>query len=365
MSEIPTLIRPEDPKLHLFAIVVDWFQKHSLAKKMFSPVYSFLFAIAPEVPSSFSVIVRRPPTRRAFLWGYFLGFIFCFVVIFVWSVINGTWHGSDPHRLYFSSDRENLINYLILCPAYVGFCSQLIVLTILGWNEITSSSDDLQPGLPKGSLGLLFLTVISVSAAFSVNYIAECLNPAIYPRIGWWVGFVTVDGVRVLSRLGIYYALLNFVLLVVCITALMAFVSMFFLCLRFGDRLSHLPPNSEATIESIRKSLAAFTEAYIVLKLLVVALMLNAYLWKYFSHPSHSLNLVVLGLVLTVVGVFLVSLPRYYIELQWFKFRVNQANALKQPPSTESEDIRRFRARLVAMIADGLIIGGFAFSFFL
>lgn len=279
--------------------------------------------------------------------------------------MNGSWHGTDPHRLYFSSDKENIINYLIICPTYVGLCSQLIVLTILGWNDITSSRDDLRPGLPKGSLGLLFLIVIAASAAFSVNYIMECLNPAVYPKIGWWVGFVTSDGVRVLSGLGIYYAFLNFFLLIICLTGMMAFFSLFFLCLRYGDRLSQQPPNSDITIESIRKSLEAFTESYIVLKLLVVTLMLNAYTWKYFSHPNHSLNLTALGLVLTIVGVFLVSLPRYYIELQWFKFRVCRAAALNQPQSMESEDLRPFRARLIATIADSAIIGGFAFSFFM
>jgi hypothetical protein len=364
VPDAPKPIRPKDVTLRTFGFIVDSAKGRGVLRRLLLPLYRFLFSISPAVPSSFVQILRYPPTYQAFIWGYGLGFFFCFVVIAVWSILNGTFHGLDPNRLYFSQDTTNLINYLFLCPAYIGLCAQLIVLTILSWSEITKTSEDIRPALPRGSLGLFFLLVMSISGASTINFILECLKPSIYPKIGWWVGSVAPGGMRVLSGLGIYYAILNFALLSVCVTALLAFLSLFFLCLQFGNQISKQPFSTEITFESIQSSLTMFTQAYIVLKLLIVTLMLNAYVWKKFAQPRGSMNLAALGLVLTIIGVFLISVPRYYIELEWFKFRVGRAMALNQPINLERDDLRPFNARLIAGLADSLIIGGFAFSFF-
>lgn len=80
----------------------------------------------------------------------------------------------------------------------------------------------------------------------------------------------------------------------------------------------------------------------------------------------------VLGSVLTLFGVVFLSIPRYYVELQWFRLQAaKEAGAAAVP---EYEDVRpweidfvggSWKPRLVANFVDTLIIGGFITSFWL
>ena len=90
--------------------------------------------------------------------------------------------------------------------------------------------------------------------------------------------------------------------------------------------------------------------------------MLNVYTWKW-EHPHGSLNLIFMGLALTIVGVIFVSIPRYFIELQWLHFQQRQQNEGITECSPKYVDIRPFGTKLAAHLLDTLIIGGFIFSF--
>jgi len=159
----------------------------------------------------------------------------------------------------------------------------------------------------------------------------------------------------------VYYALLNFALLSVCVMAALAFVSLFFLCVRFGQIVARQPVTNNISFETIRGMLSDFTQAYIVLKLLAVALVLNAYTWKH-EAPTGSLNVVAMNAVLVLFGVFFISVPRYYIELEWFRFRVRRSLARNTPDDLERDDLRPFHARVVGWVADGAILSGFLYS---
>jgi hypothetical protein len=94
--------------------------------------------------------------------------------------------------------------------------------------------------------------------------------------------------------------------------------------------------------------------------------MLNAYTWRW-SHPQGSYNLILMGLALSFFGVIFVSIPRYYLELQWFWARI------AQQPDERYEDLRSWnlpfigpwdrKPTLVAHVLDTLLIGGFIASF--
>ena len=76
-----------------------------------------------------------------------LTFVMCFGVVFVWSAMVGTLIGSDPSRLYFLKDWANLLNYILLCPLYIGFGAVLIATTVRGWAELKQlTSPDQKPG---------------------------------------------------------------------------------------------------------------------------------------------------------------------------------------------------------------------------
>jgi uncharacterized RDD family membrane protein YckC len=118
---------------------------------------------------------------------------------------------------------------------------------------------------------------------------------------------------------------------------------------------------NEITFATIREMLSDFTQAYIVMKLLAVMLVLNAYTWKY-ERPEGSLNVAAMNAALLLFGVFFISVPRYYIELEWFRFRVRRSRAQGAQDDLEPDDIRPFSVRFAARIADGLILSGFLYS---
>lgn len=355
---------PNDEKLRLFAVVLDVVRANAALRLLFRTIGLAFFAISPTVPETFWRAMRNRPTRAGFWWGAGLSFIFCFAITAIWSCLDGTFFGSDRNRIYFSHDIPNLINYIVLCPVYVGLAVQLIVLLVLSWARLSSPSDLVvteAPRLPRASIGIGIFLMLSFSAAATVNYMRESLDPAMFPKVGWWVARVTSEGSRVLSPLGIYYALLNFALLAVCIMAALAFLSLFFLCVRFGQIVAHQPVTNEVSFETIRGVLSDFTQAYIVMKLLAVTLVLNTHTWKYES-PQGSLNVVAMNVVLLLFGVFFISVPRYYIELEWFYFREKRSLARHDPEDLERDDVRPPNARLVALVADWLFLSGFLFS---
>ncbi|OLC66645.1 MAG: hypothetical protein AUH79_05790 [Betaproteobacteria bacterium 13_1_40CM_4_64_4] len=114
-----------------------------------------------------------------------------------------------------------------------------------------------------------------------------------------------------------------------------------------------------------------FTQVYLAGKLVVALYMANALVWRT-SQAQHSANLLVLGGALTFFGVVFLSIPRYYIELQWFRLRTARPGTAVTAP--EYEDLRpweidfvggSWKPRVAATVIDILIIGGFVGSFWL
>lgn len=127
---VPKQPYPNDENLGVFARIVDFSTKSWLLKYPIQVLANVFFAISPSVPSTFFDSLRAKPTRRALWWGYSLTFLFSFVVVAFWSLVDGTFSGSDKGRIYFSHDLTNIIEYAFLCPAYVAISSQLVVLLV-------------------------------------------------------------------------------------------------------------------------------------------------------------------------------------------------------------------------------------------
>jgi hypothetical protein len=358
-------LHPNDEKLGAFALLTDFLLKNSVSRTILRTIHYGLFAISPSVPDTFLDLVRRKSTRRAFWWGAGLTFFFCFIVITVWSIVDGTFSGADSTRVYFSKDLTNLLEYILICPVYVGLSVQLIVLVLASYARLcrpTGLAETAAVTLPRTSIGVSAFIVLALSASITINYIKEVLDPRLYPKVGWWVERVTADGTRVLSPLGLYYAILNFSLLSICLTAALAFLALFFLCVRFGKMIGDQPVTNEITFDTIKDMLSTFTSAYVVLKLLAVALVVHVYTWKMWK-PETTLSFKLTTTALVIFGVFFISIPRYYIELEWFRFRVRRALALGLQVNLERDDIRPFRVRVLSWMADGAVLSSFLFAY--
>src|SRR5205085_10391772 len=121
---------------------------------------------------------------------------------------------------------------------------------------------------------------------------------------------------------------------------------------RFIRSAENIVPES---FDALRASLSNFVSGYIVAKFFAAILMLNTFTWGW-SQQRRSFNMIAMGAALTIGGVFLISIPRYYVELAWYEVGARRALGLGEKPPEESRDLRSRNVRLFAWILDGLII---------
>jgi len=356
---------PNDVTLWLLKFALLIVRKFFPLRILFCGLWIVLLAISPAFPNTPNSSATSRRSRAGLWWGAGLAFVFCFVVTLAWSRINGTFLGTDQTRIYFKHDFGNLIEYFFLCPAYVGLSVHLVALLAPNWERLSRPQGFVikkTPRLPHAPMGFGVFLILFLSSMGTVNYIREVLDPSKFPKIGWWVDHVAPDGSRVLSSLGVYYALLNCGLLAVCVMAALAFVSLFLLCIGFGQLIAQQPITSRINVESIRGILSGFNEAYVVLKFLAATLVLNVYTWKW-EAPRGSTNFIALNAVLLLFGLVLIRIPRYYIELEWFDFRERRAHARGEHESLECDDMRRsVGVKFASAAADILVLSGFAES---
>src|SRR6185295_3379869 len=221
--------------------------------------------------------------------------------------------------IYFYQDRENLLNYAVLCPAYVGCGVAFILFVRQAWRDLSSNALISPPTpvrLSRLPAGVAVFVVLLVASALTVNYIRECMSPAVYANNSWYFDQSLPSGGRGLGVAGTYYVLVNYTLLLIsCIAAFCLFpYSVVAAEVSRGIRSRDLTNSIE--FESLQYALMNFTHAYIAVKLFVAFLMLNLVTWKW-SQPHSSANFYLARLILSTVGLLVVSFPRYYIELEW------------------------------------------------
>jgi len=114
-----------------------------------------------------------------------------------------------------------------------------------------------------------------------------------------------------------------------------------------------------ATFDELAENLTGFVRAYICGK--GDDRRINAELRhvEWINPPKPSFNVIGFGALLAVIGLFFVSFPRYYVELEWYALSVRRAVAKVKPVPVESSDLRSRNVRLIANALDILIISGF------
>jgi len=211
---------------------------------------------------------------------------------------------------------------------------------------------------------LLLVVLVSVSTFFSVNYILECLNPTIYPKVGWYISKTTENGTRILGGLGIYYTILTFILTTISIMGLLSFFPLFTSSLEIASSFNKKSQKTELDFRKIKENLILFSNGYLIAKLLAAIYMLNAFTWKW-EKPQGSFNIIIMGSILTFFGIFFISIPRYYIEYEWHKYKIEKYKINKDEKLLNYDDIRPFKIKLIVHFVDTIIIGSFIGSFWM
>ena len=354
---------PDEPKLLLFSVFVNYLHK------FVSPTWRkaagiVLFGVTPDVPVTIYNNQLPLYAKRALKAGFLLALIFCFGGTTITTICAKTFYGNDPNRVYFIQDTPNLINYCVVAPLFVGFGCAFITLVLESWRKISKASflkTNGQKRHPKLRLSMVLFVVFSITTMLTIQYIVyECLSPKVYTKTYWWIDNVACDGARIIGLAGVYYVLLNFTLLFCClITAFMVF----FHAMTGAEVASALREKTDfMDFQTLKENLTSFTHSYIVIKLFTATIMFNAFTWKW-EKPQGSFNLTLMALVLSTIGVLLVSFPRYWVELEWYQYKVRYATQQKQEIPTQSDDLRDRRIRLVAFVIDLYFGVGFVTSF--
>ncbi|MEZ5017085.1 MAG: hypothetical protein R2800_08520 [Flavipsychrobacter sp.] len=364
----PTKEAPNDPKVWVYS----WFLK---ASKL--PVFSwleklistFFVKVAPNVPVNLKRSFTGAKGLHAGIIGFVLAFFFCFVVTVLGTWLNGTLF-DDPNSIdnvrCFLNDKWNIFLYSFICPMYVGLTCWLVVVAVKGWGEIRAfkneelKEEDKQTKFPLMKATALGFLILAVAFALTANYINDITKLAEIEKEYYWF-FTKKNGRFELGTLGIYYFLLNYTLLIITLIALTFFMSIYSMMMKVGKALASKESIDELDFLTLKTKLSVFTEAYILAKLLVGAYIVNIMVWV--ASPlggggnGTNANIQVAVILMGIIGVFMISIPRYFVELQWY--RLKNKSKMDNDLDVEYDDIRSFEIKLLATVLDTFLIGGF------
>lgn len=356
-------VAPGEPRVVAFAFLLDVGELPGIRrlKRLIGAVFVDL---APPVPVSLERSLTGFAGRRAAVLGAVVTLFFCLVVPGLWCLAIGRFSSDDPNEIFFFQDTTNLLLYAFVCPLYVALGCWILVAAITGWSTIRDLSHELDPDLGTSpgrsfvkslSLVVLILTIALFSTAM---YIEDIMDPSRVPEQYWFME-TTASGEHVLGALGVYYFLLNYSLLIVTLVSITVFMSVFVSTMDVGKALRSRRTAAGLDVGVLRAKLAAFTEVYLLAKMLTFTYMVNFFLWQD-SPLGATQNIYSAYIFLTLFGVFFVSFPRYFVELQWFRLLVRSGEHSAQ--DDVYDDLRPFWMRAVAAVLDTVIIGGFIVS---
>lgn len=357
---------PDEPRIQLFAFFRHLFQFPILREVKF--LVSLIFVqLAPEIPTA----LTRSTVGIA---GVGVGsaaagatFFFCFVVNSVWTYSIGLFSGcaDNSNLMCFMDDTANVILYTFVCPLYVGLGVWLWMVVINHTGELRAYANNIRatpnPKSPNWVRGFLLLSLILAISLFgTANYISDVTDPGRVSVDYWFVERLT-NNMRSIGPLGVYYFLINFVLLTISLVSITLFMSIFVVGFEVGAALDGYDKPEKIDLIALKLKLAAFTEAYLLGKALTFLYMMNILIWQ--SSPlGNTENLWVAGLFASLIGVVFISLPRYYIELQWYRYRM-RTELLPKDDLGQYQDIRPSYAKFLAMFFDVAMIGSFILTF--
>lgn len=318
------------------------------------------FYLSGEIPFSITEFFKHGRIRSAFWSAFILTFLFAFVGQVITTNLQNSFSGEDVGKIYFSDDWKNILNYVFICPMYVGL-STIFFLTLInirsGAHDLARMLGDQNKDFSNGKMPafVIMFLVLSMPAIGIVNYIAEVLNPSIYSKEFWFVLKTAPSGDRILGMADIYYALVNYVLQLITVLAAFSFAYLVYYAGKVGEIVDSKDVKDEIVFTKLKNHLTQFVYGYLIAKALVATYMINIlYTWPV-SNPTESTNFVAAGILILLIGLFIVPFPRYYIQMRWYEFAKQRAEAgFGDYPSYQ--DLRTENIQGVSWFLDSLII---------
>jgi hypothetical protein len=323
--------------------------------------YDSIASISPDVPTNLQKLAGEPNGWRIFGYGFLAGLVLCFGMTLLFTVLAGTWTGNAADTVYFREDWQNIVLYLFVCPAYVGWCVWMIALFVGRSATLGAFADEIGAPPRRFRIARFPVTVIamlSLTAVIVFAYIEDILDVRNVPEAYWFMTAPAANGVRYLNSVGVYYVILNFCLMLVTAAAVFCFFAMFFDTLRVGHGLRTMPASLPVNFPTVARRLATFTEAYLIAKLLCATYIVNVVVWR-LSPLGATTNIELASMVLAAMGLFFISFPRYYVELMWRDYQERAGIR-----GDGFKDLRPARERVLVSVVDTFFISTFVFNYF-
>lgn len=362
----PVGAEPKDVRLRLFAQMERGARLPFVRTLMVTGRFLFV-DLAPNLPKTriFSLTTRG---RWQIFWSAAaVTFLLCFVTTGIWASCIGKFSGTESQVRYFLADWHNLILYAVVCPTYVGLATVLIATVIGGYWELRRleeevGSGELEISRVRWRVPALVLFILAVALTLTSLYISDVTN---FDKVGyayWFVDRIESSSILRLNSLGVYYFLLNFILLLVTLISLAFFMSAFAATVRVASALVHVQNDSPLIAQSMKTKLQTFVGAYLAAKLQVGAYIINFWIWEK-SPLGNNGNIIITHIFLVLIGVFFLAIPRDYIQLQWHRYKLRY-------PSHEHEEMNvdnliEGRAAVWATAVDQLLISSIIYIPFL
>jgi hypothetical protein len=316
--------------------------------------------IAPNLPASQIFALTSRGKFQIGVAASLVAWVMCLLVPGAWSILIGTHWGSEPGRIYFFRDWHNLFLYTLVCPGYVAAGSILIATVVSGLWGIREIEERIccrpvEIDRVSWRLPLLILFLLGVSMLLTSNYMNDVSDIERIRRVYWFLDRMAGGEVR-LNSLGVYYFLLNFVLLLFTLIAFTFFMSAFAGTIRLASTISQAEPGSIKGLrfEELSTRLQTYIQAYLAAKCQVAIYIVNFWVWEK-SPLGQTGNLLIAHVCLFMFGVLFLSYPRVYFELQWAKLK-NKSQDIDLN-DMQFDRLMSQRTRIASGIIDFVFIG--------
>ncbi len=316
--------------------------------------------IAPHLPASQIFALTSRGKFQIGVAAALVTWVICLLVPAIWSTLIGTHWGSDPGRVYFFRDWHNLFLYTLVCPGYVAAGSILIATVVSGlWGireiENRVCCRPVEIDRVPWRLPLLVLLLLAVSMSLTSNYINDVSDVDRIRHVYWFLDRMSGGEAR-LNSLGVYYFLLNFVLLLFTLIALAFFMSAFAGTIRLARAISQADPGSIKGLrfDELSMRLQTYVQAYLAAKCQVAIYIVNFWVWEK-SPLGQTGNLLIAHVFLFVIGVLFLSYPRVYFEFQWAKLKAKSQSS--ELADVQFDRLMSRSERIATNVIDSMFIG--------
>ncbi len=257
---------------------------------------------------------------------YLIGFFFIlFLQILFTSIDNVFLQDNVVKTKMFSEDWVNILNYSIICEFYLiiglKFISKILKLNVNSRFLDNSNSREKFSIIELTKSIFPYIIIITSSSLVTIGYFSETTN---YKFLFWF------NLVPKLSFTGLYYVVVTFTLMGFLTWIGLFHFGLFSYSIKIANNLKEMIENKDkdklkfwSDEDRVKDFFELFCNIIVISKILVLFLSLNIFTWM-INIKEKSLMIEIAYPVLVIIGIWVFSLPRYYIQLHLLKLNESQ-----------------------------------------